>query len=66
MDKLTEIFCDVDDFCRVFMPKWDKSLIAKGTRKRNRQSRMCMSEVMTIIIAFHMSNHRDFKNYDVV
>ncbi len=24
---------------------------------------MTMSEIMTITIAFHMSNHRDFKNY---
>lgn len=63
MNKLTEIFCDVDDFCHVFMPEWEKTLLSDGTRKRNRRSRMSMSEVMTIIIAFHMSNHRDFKNY---
>lgn len=63
MNKLTEIFCDVDDFCRVFMPEWEKSLITDGTRKRIRQSRMSMSEIMTIIIAFHTSHHRDFKNY---
>ena len=63
MNKLTEVFCDVDDFCRVFIPEWEKQLITDGTRQRNRHSRMSMSEVMTIIIAFHRSNHRDFKNY---
>ena len=63
MNKLTDIFCDVDDFCKVFMPEWEAQLIADGTRKRNRQSRMTMSEIMTIIIAFHSSNQRDFKNY---
>jgi len=63
MNKLTDIFCDVDDFCKVFMPEWKAQLLADGTRKRNRQCRMTMSEIMTIIIAFHSSNHRDFKNY---
>ncbi len=63
MDKLTEIFCDVDDFATVFMPEWEKQLIAEGKRQRKRQSRMTMSEVMTIIISFHTSHYRDFKNY---
>ena len=63
MNKLVELFCDVDDFCRVFIPEWEKQLISDGTRKRNRACRMTMSEIMTVIIAFHMSNHRDFKNY---
>ena len=63
MNKLVEIFCDVDDFCRVFIPQWEKQLLSNGTRKRNRACRMSMSEIMTIIIAFHTSNHRDFKNY---
>jgi hypothetical protein len=58
-----DLFCDVDDFCRVFIPQWEKQLISDGTRKRNRACRMAMSEIITIIIAFHMSNHRDFKNY---
>ena len=63
MNKVTEIFCDVDTFCTAFMPEWEKQLITDGTRQRRRQGRMAMSEIMTIIIAFHTSNHRDFKNY---
>ncbi len=63
MNKLTDIFCDVDDFCKVFIPEWEAQLIADGTRQRHRQGRMTMSEIMTIIIAFHASNQRDFKNY---
>lgn len=45
------------------MPEWEAQLLADGTRKRNRQGRMTMSEIMTLIIAFHTSNQRDFKNY---
>jgi hypothetical protein len=63
MDKLDEIFCDVDDFCRVFIPEWEKHQLADGSRKRQRDSRMTTSEIMTIIICFHTSHYRDFKNY---
>ncbi|MGL5336813.1 MAG: IS982 family transposase, partial [Enterovibrio sp.] len=45
-----ELFCDVDDFCAVFMPEWEKTLLADGTRKRQRAGRMTISEVMTIIV----------------
>jgi hypothetical protein len=63
MDKLIDIFCDVDDFCRVFIPEWEKQQLANGDRKRQRCSRMTTSEIMTIIICFHISHYRDFKNY---
>ncbi len=63
MNKLVEIYCDVDDFCQRFLPEWEKQLLASGMRKRRRAGRMQASEIMTIIILFHQSNHRDFKNY---
>jgi hypothetical protein len=50
MDALVDIFCDVDDFCRVFIPEWEKHQLADGSRKRQRDSRMTTSEIMTIII----------------
>lgn len=63
MDKLVELFCDVDDFCKIFIPLWEQQCIENGSRKRRRCCRMSPSEIMTIVIAFHMSNHRDFKNF---
>jgi hypothetical protein len=63
MNKLIDIFCDVDDFCNKFLPGWEAELIANGTKKRRRQSKMTTSECMTIVIAFHQSNHRYFKNF---
>ncbi len=56
MNKLVEIFCDVDDFCQVFIPELEKQLIEDGSQKRRRSSRMSMSEIITILIAFHMSD----------
>lgn len=63
MNKLVELFCDVDDFCKVFIPQWEKQLLEDGTRVRQREGRMTNSEIMTIVINFHMSHYRDFKNY---
>lgn len=56
MNKLVEIFCDVDDFCRVFITQWEKQLIADGNIKRKRTCRMTMSKVITILIAFNTSD----------
>ena len=61
---LTEIFCDVDDFYQSFeqhcrdLPQ----LTAIAGEKRCR-SRMRLSEVMTIVIAFHGSGYRTFKEF---
>ncbi len=57
------LFCDVDDFCLVFEPEYNKRQLEDGTRKRIRRSKLCLSEVMTIIIWFHMSGYRTFKDY---
>jgi len=63
MSKLVELFCDVDDFCKVFIPQWRKQLLEDGTQKRQREGQMTTSEIMTIVVSFHMSHYRDFKNY---
>ena len=53
MNKLTEIFCYVDAFCKAFIPQWNRLQLENGERKRNQKGRMSESEMMTIIIAFH-------------
>jgi len=63
MIRLVELFCDVDDFCKVFIPQWQQQLLEDGTQKRQRDGRMTRSEIMTIVVSFHMSHYRDFKNY---
>jgi hypothetical protein len=59
----TELFCAVDDFCQVFEPLWRQTRITSGERRRQRAASLSLSEQMTIMIAFHASNHRDFKHY---
>ena len=60
---LTELFCDVDDFCQDFIPKWETRLLEEGHRKRCRSSRLSMSEMITLMIHFHQSHYRNFKAY---
>lgn len=62
MKRLT-LFCAVDDFCKVFIPLWNITLIQYGVVKRVREPRLSVSEIMTIIIHFHQSHYRDFKTY---
>lgn len=60
---LEDLFCDVDDFCQVFLPTWHRQLLTEGTRQRQRSSRLTLSEIMTILIHFHQSHYRDFKAF---
>lgn len=60
---LLELFCAVDDFCQAFEPKWQQLLIGDGVRRRRRESQLCLSERMTILIRFHQSGYRTFKQY---
>ncbi len=48
---LIELFCEVDNFCQCFEPEWEKHQLQSSAKRRNRLSRLTLSEVMTIVIA---------------
>lgn len=58
-----QIFCDVDDFCGQFAQIWHQHLLAAQPKLQNRKFGLCLSEVMTIVIQFHISGYRTFKAY---
>ena len=64
-DKITEIFCAVDEFCKEFDNQIDKkSLISSdGKRRRYRKASLSDSEIMTILIVFQFGSFRNFKHY---
>lgn len=62
-DMLILIFCDIDDFCQTFEPELNKFLLATTCKNRIRSCRISLSEVMTIIVQFHRSGYRCFKNF---
>ena len=60
---IIEIFCKIDDFCNDFLPKLEKTLLSDISTKKHRKSSLSTSEVMTILVMFHVSNYRNFKYY---
>ena len=62
MDILT-VFCEIDDFCNEFEPRFNQMLIGDGTRRRNKPGAMALSEVMTILVMFHASGYRNLKTF---
>jgi hypothetical protein len=60
---LLELFCPVDTFCVQYQRWLPAHLLSKGKTHRNRKRSLCLSEVMTILIAFHHSGYRTFKDF---
>ncbi|GFO74559.1 transposase, IS982 family [Bathymodiolus platifrons methanotrophic gill symbiont] len=58
---LTQLFCDVDDFCKVFIPEWEKTQIDSGEKKRRRKRCISTSEIISLIIYYHQSGYGTFK-----
>ena len=58
-----DLFCDIDDFCHLFLPDWQHQLLTNGERNRFRACRLALSEIMTILVYLHQSQYRNFKAY---
>jgi hypothetical protein len=61
--ELVTLFYIIDEFCKEFEPKWRAQRIASGLVRRNRPYSLSLSEILTITVWFHCSNHRTFKHY---
>ena len=64
-DKITQIFCAVDEFCKEFDKEIDKKSLmsSDGKRRRYRKASLSDSEIMTILIVFQFGSFRNFKHY---
>ncbi len=63
---LTRIYCDLDDFYNEFEEEWEKTLLLDSKdvhQAAANEFALSPSEVMTIVIAFHLSNYRTFKHF---
>lgn len=64
LDKLTELYCDVDDFVKDLHAKKEIAIsVQVGGKKKGVKSKLSLSEVLTIIVAYHMSGFKNFKVY---
>ena len=55
MNNLLSIFCTVDDFCKEILPKLESKSLLISTKKRKKKSRLSYSEIMTLLICFHIT-----------
>ena len=63
-ETLLYVFTIVDDFCCQFEDDFRKRLLKNGNAKRSgRIMSMTMSEIMTILLAFQLSDFRHFKGF---
>ena len=63
-DKVTQLFCMADDFCKFFDFQMEKYSVRDISKRRyHREGRMSKSEVMLIIILFHCSGYRCMKHF---
>ena len=63
MVPLEEIFCLMDDFCKHFEHTQKSWLLPNPNRKRKKPCSLCLSEIMTIVVLFHLSHYRTFKDF---
>ena len=61
---MVEIFCDIDDFCKHHEENNQLNLLPNsGIKKRDRKPQLSVSEIMTLLIFFHLSHYRTFKDF---
>lgn len=60
---LLELFCDVDDFTQTYQAGQPKNSLPDSKKTRNRKLSMDPSEIMTLLIWFHSSSYRTFKDF---
>ena len=63
MDSLLKLFCHVDTFATQFLKRQREEALPTPKTTRNRKRSLCLSEVMTILITFHHSGYRTFKDF---
>jgi Transposase DDE domain len=62
MDMVT-MFCEIDDFCRSLLAREHPQLPARSGQQKGRGRGLSLSEVMTIVVFFHVSHYRTFKHF---
>ncbi len=63
LERLVEIFCEVDDFYTAFFPQWKAYLIGSGASPRGPQPGLCASEIITLLLVLHGSRFKYLKNF---
>jgi hypothetical protein len=64
LDRIVEVFCAVDDFCKAFLPQWEASLLSTGgTAPRGPEPSLSTSEIITLLLVLHSSGFKYLKSF---
>src|SRR6187455_2028445 len=64
LDRIVEVFCEVDDFCQAFVPQWEASLLGPGgPAPRGPQPGLSTSEIITLLLVLHSSGFKHLKSF---
>ncbi|MBV8453832.1 MAG: IS982 family transposase [Deltaproteobacteria bacterium] len=63
LDRLTEVFCEVDDFCQAFEARWKTCLLGVGAAPRGPKLGLAVSEIITLLLVLHSSRFKYLKNF---
>lgn len=65
-NKVTELFCMADDFCKFFDAMTERYTLKSDKKRRyHRESTMSKAEIMLILILFHDSGYRCLKYFNL-
>src|SRR5918995_36071 len=57
LDRIVEVFCEVDDFCQAFVPQWEASLLGPGgPAPRGPEPGLSPSEIITLLLTVQVSS----------
>jgi hypothetical protein len=60
---IVRLFCEVDDFIKQHQEEWKQILLECSSQNRQRETKLSLSEITTIVIMFHQVNFRTFKHF---
>ncbi|MBV8453662.1 MAG: IS982 family transposase [Deltaproteobacteria bacterium] len=63
LDRLTEVFCEVDDFCQAFDAQWKVHLLGSGAAPRGPKPGLAVSEIITLLLVLHSAGFKYLKNF---
>ena len=59
---ITRIYCLLDDFCKTY-EEWERARLITSGRSRHRVGLLSLSEMLTIMVCFHLGEFKNFKYY---
>lgn len=63
LDRLVEVFCEADDFCKAFREQFEEHLLGTGPGPQGPEPGLCDSEIITILLVLHSSGFKHLKGF---